>query len=226
MNINATKSLLKELKSIKTYVYDKPTINLDLIITAQVESDTLPVDSEFKIVSPQIDSSVDEEFLVGRYVKFNDMYRRVINYDVLTQIIKIESDFGVAITTADTLEIIIKDSVYLNYTTEYPLKSQISRGIQYKMIVFLYVKCSNDFDKNNVINIVEQIQDLIIGTNRYNVDIYDFDSTSATYNTVVGNMIADYDIPVNDLSVAGSKDVSNGYSEFRMTLKFKYKIKY
>ena len=226
MNINANKSLLKELKSIKTYVYDKPTINLDLIITAQVESDTLPVDSEFKIVSPQIDSSVDEEFLVGRYVKFNDMYRRVINYDVLTQIIKIESDFGVEITTADTLEIIIKDSVYLNYTTEYPLKSQISRGIQYKMIVFLYVKCSNDFDKNNVVNIVEQIQDLIIGTNRYNVDIYDFDSTSATYNTIVGNMIADYDIPVNDLSVAGSKDVSNGYSEFRMTLKFKYKIKY
>ena len=226
MNINATKSLLKELKSIKTYVYDKPTISLDLIIIAQVESDTLPVDSEFKIVSPQIDSSVDEEFLVGRYVKFNDMYRRVINYDVLTQIIKIESDFGVEITTADTLEIIIKDSVYLNYTTEYPLKSQISRGIQYKMIVFLYVKCSNDFDKNNVVNIVEQIQDLIIGANRYNVDIYDFDSTSATYNTVVGNMIADYDIPVNDISVAGSKDVSNGYSEFRMTLKVKYKIKY
>ena len=226
MNINATKSLLKELKSIKTYVYDKPTISLDLIIIAQVESDTLPVDSEFKIVSPQIDSSVDEEFLVGRYVKFNDMYRRVIGYDTLTQIIKIESDFGVEITTADTLEIIIKDSVYLNYTTEYPLKSQISRGIQYKMIVFLYVKCSNDFDKNNVANIVEQIQDLIIGTNRYNVDIYDFDSTSATYNTIVGNMIADYDIPVNDISVAGSKDVSNGYSKFRMTLKFKYKIKY
>ena len=226
MNINATKSLLKELKSIKTYVYDKPTISLDLIIIAQVESDTLPVDSEFKIVSPQIDSSVDEEFLVGRYVKFNDMYRRVIGYDTLTQIIKIESDFGVAITTADTLEIIIKDSVYLNYTTEYPLKSQISRGIQYKMIVFLYVKCSNDFDKNNVANIVEQIQDLIIGTNRYNVDIYDFDTTSSTYNTIVGNMIADYNIPVDDLSVAGSKDVSNGYSEFRMTLKFKYKIKY
>ena len=226
MNINATKSLLKELKSIKTYVYDKPTISLDLIIIAQVESDTLPVDSEFKIVSPQIDSSVDEEFLVGRYVKFNDMYRRVINYDVLTQIIKIESDFGVAITTADTLEIIIKDSVYLNYTTEYPLKSQISRGIQYKMIVFLYVKCSNDFDKNNVANIVEQIQDLIIGTNRYNVDIYDFDTTSPTYNTIVGNMIADYDMPVVDISDAGSKDISNGYSEFRMTLKFKYKIKY
>ena len=226
MNINATKSLLKELKSIKTYVYDKPTISLDLIIIAQVESDTLPVDSEFKIVSPQIDSSVDEEFLVGRYVKFNDMYRRVIGYDTLTQIIKIESGFGVEITTADALEIIIKDSVYLNYTTEYPLKSQISRGIQYKMIVFLYVKCSNDFDKNNVANIVEQIQDLIIGTNRYNVDIYDFDSTSATYNTIVGNMIADYDIPVDDISVAGSKDVSNGYSEFRMTLKFKYKIKY
>ena len=64
---------IKLLKSIKTYVYDKPTINLDLIITAQVESDTLPVDSEFKIVSSQIDSSVDEEFLVGRYVKFNDI---------------------------------------------------------------------------------------------------------------------------------------------------------
>ena len=94
------------------------------------------------------------------------------------------------------------------------------------MIVFLYVKCSNDFDKNNVANIVEQIQDLIIGTNRYNVDIYDFDSTSATYNTIVGNMIADYDIPVDDISVAGSKDVSNGYSEFRMTLKFRYKVNY
>ena len=130
MNINATKSLLKELKSIKTYVYDKPTISLDLIIIAQVESDTLPVDSEFKIVSPQIDSSVDEEFLVGRYVKFNDMYRRVIGYDTLTQIIKIESDFGVVITTTDTLEIIIKDSMYINYfgNQYFPilkLKSQI-----------------------------------------------------------------------------------------------------
>lgn len=226
MNINAIKSLLKELKNINTYVYDKPTINLDLIIEAQVESDTLPVDSEFKIVSPQIDSSVDEEFLVGRYVKFNDMYRRVIAYDVLTQIIKIESDFGVAITTANTLQIVIKDSVYLNYSTEYPLKSQISRGIQYRMVVFLYVKCSNDFDKSNGIKITNEIQDLIIGTNRYNVDIYDFDTTSPTYNTVVGNMIADYNMPIDDISVAGSKDVSNGYSEFRMTLKFKYKIKY
>jgi hypothetical protein len=226
MNINATKSLLKELKSIKTYVYDKPTINLDLIITAQVESDTLPVDSEFKIVSPQIDSSVDEEFLVGRYVKFNDMYRRVIGYDTLTKTIKIESDFGVAITTADTLEIIIKDSMYINYSTDYVLKSQISRGIQYKMIVFLYVKCSSDFDKSNISKIVNDTQDLIIGINRYNVDIYDFDTTSPTYNTIVGNMIADYNMPVEDISVDGSKDVSNGYSEFRMTLKFKYKIKY
>ena len=148
----------------------------------------------------------------------------VIAYDVLTQIIKIESDFGVAITTADTLQIVIKDSVYLNYSTEYPLKSQISRGIQYRMVVFLYVKCSNDFDKSNGIKITNEIQDLIIGTNRYNVDIYDFDTTSVTYNTVVGNMIADYNMPIDDISVAGSKDVSNGYSEFRMTLKFKYKI--
>lgn len=94
------------------------------------------------------------------------------------------------------------------------------------MVVFLYIKCSNDFDKSNGIKITNEIQDLIIGTNRYNVDIYDFDTTSLTYNTVVGNMIVDYDIPINDISVAGSKDVSNGYSEFRMTLKFKYKIKY
>ena len=77
MNINANKSLLKELKNINTYVYDKPTINLDQIITVQVEVDTLPIDLEFKIVSPQLDSSVDEEFLVGRYMKFNDINRRV-----------------------------------------------------------------------------------------------------------------------------------------------------
>ena len=226
MNINANKSLLKELKNINTYVYDKPTINLDQIITVQVEVDTLPIDLEFKIVSPQLDSSVDEEFLVGRYVKFNDMNRRIIAYNPLTQIVKIDSDFGVVITTADTLEIIIKDSLYLYYANEYMLKSQISRGIENKVILFGYLKSKEDFDKSKLYQLMEDLKDLLIGTNRYNVDIYDYDMSSATYGLKVGNMIFDYDMPINDISNDGSKDIGNGYSELRITLKLKYKIKY
>ena len=223
---NISLSFIKLLKdNIESYVYYLPrTAMTDLEVN--VTADTLSTDTTFTLTG-NIDSSIDKEFMVGRYIKFNDTYIRIVDYDSLTGLVTIKEPFGVVITTTDSLYIAVKDNVFVDIINNTPMEnSQVDYGIIYNLLAIIYVQNTLDFDKAKTNKIINDINKLCIKTNRMNIKVYDFDSSSPTYGNEISNaQITNYPT-FEDISILKSKDIATGYVEYRAVFNIRYKYKF
>ena len=219
---NITLSFIKFLKELKTYVYYLPTTNVTDLEIYSV-NDIADIDTTFTVSG--LDSSIDKDFLVNRYVKYNDMYIRIVDYDNLTNLITLESSFGVPILSTDTLYISVKDNIFVSFGDETFLKSQIGYASNYTLLAIIYIQNKQDFDKSITYKIRQDLSSLC-AKNHLNFKVYDFDSSSPTF----GNVIASAQIKnmpnYKDISYLNSKDIANGYVEYKSPFEIYYREKY
>lgn len=226
MNNNIVKSTTKHIKdNIKAYVYDNDFTKVSMTYNFTFVNNVSSTDTSFEVYCDMFDSSVDIQFLKNRYIKYNDMYARIVNYTTVTNIIEVENSFGVDILAGETADIIVLENIKINYTEEIPIKSQIAFGNNYSLLVIAYIKTNMDYNKDKIRNIIEDIKDLII-SNRYLIPIYDMDEGSPTYGQKICDGLVKENINFTDISNLSTKDDSNGFAEYRCTFEIRYKIKY
>lgn len=219
---NITLSFIKFLRELKTYVYFNPTTNVtDLEINSV--NDIAGIDTTFTVNG--LDSSIDKDFMVNRYVKYNDMYIRIVDYDSATYLVTLESSFGVSILNTDSLFITVKDNIYVSFEDETPLKSQIGYANDYTLLAIIYMQNIMDFDKSKI-NKLRQDLNSLCAKKRLNFKVYDFDSSSPTYGNEIANAQIKNMPEYRDISYLKSKDIANGYVEYKSPFEIYYREKY
>ena len=99
----------KNQTSINAFVYTDSKIDISQTVTVGVKVDLTGIETTFILVNKDFGVDYTGQDLINKYISFNGVYKRIIDYDTLTGEIEIESAFGVAITTTDDLVIEVLD---------------------------------------------------------------------------------------------------------------------
>lgn len=219
---NVTLSFIKFLKELETYVYHKDSTNTT---DMEVNSVSDIADIDFTFTVNGLDSSIDKDFMVNRYMKYNDMYIRIVDYDSILSLVTLESSFGISILSTDSLFITVKDNIYVSFEDETPLKSQISYAQNYTLLAIVYIQNKMDFDKFEINKIKQSLNELC-AKNRLNFKVYDFDSSSPTFGNVIATAQLKNMPEYRDISYLKSTDKANGYVEYKSPFEIYYREKY
>jgi hypothetical protein len=140
-------------------------------------------------------------FLLNRYITFNDISKRIIAYDNLTGEITIESKFDIPISTADELLLQIVDNVFIYKGAVIDSLYGTNSAQQQNIRVYFRVTSKDDVRGERNEKILEQIKATFY-INQFNLKIYD-DATHTTYKgfTGIGNTSFNdntLDVKIND----------------------------
>lgn len=167
------------------YSYIDSSIDLTEVISGRSKVD-LPLGSETTFIF-QVDISGsfydavnpdDDDYLLYRYVVRTKVdgtqtFHRIDNYDNTTGAITINTAFGEAITTADSLEIVVLDSVFIDTMFEDVIVG--AKGFRKNTFnLELVLKTKQDSKKEKMRNFIDVIQEMIADSS-YIIQIYKAD---------------------------------------------------
>ena len=219
---NVTQSFTKALRDkMQTFVYDRTSIKTDEEISVTNKIRILSTDTSLILLGLQ--DGIDAEKVKNRYLRYNDMYIRIIDYDSLNYTVILEKPFGIEIDENSDMDIVFYDNIFIDYKTINSQNSQIARGNIFSQLVIIYIKTFNDEYKLKMGSFLEKFDDLIIG-NGYNLEVLDFKEGSPTYGQKISNMIIKNNIQKDDISYMVVK--TNFYCEYKIALEISYKIQF
>ena len=219
---NVTQSFTKALRDkMQTFVYDRASIKTDEEISVTNKIRILSTDTSLILLGLQ--DGIDAEKVKNRYLRYNDMYIRIIDYDSLNYTVILEKPFGIEIDENSDMDIVFYDNIFIDYKTINSQNSQIARGNIFSQLVIIYIKTFNDEYKLKMGSFLEKFDDLIIG-NGYNLEVLDFKEGSPTYGQKISNMIIKNNIQKDDISYMVVK--TNFYCEYKIALEISYKIQF
>ena len=195
--IKSYKKFLDDISDLTAFVYTDSSINLDETLTARVETDLVGTETSF-IIEANIEGDwykfinpTDAYNPLHKFIKITlpisgeTKYYGITALNEATGQITIDSTFGEAVTTTDTFEIVVLDSIYLFHDTNRSVGGQ-SRFNQRMVRINMTIKTKEDASKVKNRN----YQEYILGeTGKYaNAIIYDDNLI-----TELGNMNFEHD---------------------------------
>ena len=187
---------------LKAFVYSDNTLMQNNII-CNVKADLVGTETVFIVQNAGTDLTSTEyvNFLLNRYITFNDISKRIIAYDNLTGEITIESKFDIPISTADELLLQIVDNVFIYKGNVIDSLHGTNSAQQQNVRVYFRVTSKDDVRGERNEKILEQIKATFY-SNNFNLKIYE-DATFTTYKgmTTIGNTSFNdntLDVKIND----------------------------
>lgn len=179
------KNLEKILKTeiLTAYTFFRTSEREYVDINIAPFADVPITDKSFTIVTGALDSSVDKNFLIGKYLKFNDEFKYITDYDTLTNIITYSSNFAIPITTLDTVTIMMLDNISISCLDDYDLPSRLY-AFRQKAIFEIAIKCigrdgfPKDDAKARIDTLCDYVKTAFYTKYRMNLPIYNLTFTS------------------------------------------------
>lgn len=173
--------------NIKAFIYTDNTLNQEL--TGNVKNDLVGTETQFIIQNNGLDlTSLDyPNFLLYRYLSFNGELRQIIAYDNLTGEVTIDSAFGIPITTSDSINITLLDSIFIYEMNSFDDKNGTRLAQKTILPLYFRVTTKDDIKANRNKEIIEQIKNTFY-SNNFNLKIYkDNNFTDYDSMTMLGN---------------------------------------
>jgi len=145
---NSFKNFIKNISGINAIVYSDNKIDLTQVYTVTPKVDLVGTELNFIIINTDTSAALisnNTELLLNRYVRFvspsstqDDKNIRITAYNNLTGEITIESAFGEAVTTTDSFNIEVLDSIFIRPINKQTIGGQSrfsNRFIRFDMII-------------------------------------------------------------------------------------------
>lgn len=172
---------------IKAFIYTDNTLNQELI--GNVKTDLVGTETQFIIQNNGLDLTSSEypNFLLYRYLSFNGELRQIIAYDNLTGEVTIDSAFGIPITTSDSINITLLDSIFIYEMNSFDDKNGTRLAQKTILPLYFRITTKDDIKANRNKEIIEQIKNTFY-SNNFNLKIYK-DNSFTDYDsmTMLGN---------------------------------------
>lgn len=151
--------------NIKAFIYTDNTLNQEL--TGNVKNDLVGTETQFIIQNNGLDLTSSEypNFLLYRYLSFNGELRQIIAYDNLTGEVTIDSAFGIPITTSDSINITLLDSIFIYEMNSFDDKNGTRLAQKTILPLYFRVTTKDDIKANRNKEIIEQIKNTFYSNN-------------------------------------------------------------
>lgn len=159
--LNSFKKYLTNQLGINAFVYNDSKIDISQTVTVGVKVDLTGIETTFILVNKDFGVDYTGQDLINKYISFNGVYKRIIDYNTLTGEIEIESSFGVVITTTDDLVIEVLDSIFIKLMNIGSSNDRLRFNRQNVRII-LDIKTKFDSDKKKIFTLIENCQDKLM----------------------------------------------------------------
>jgi hypothetical protein len=154
---------------IPCYIYTNTSENIDASFTCRSKTPLLSTDKTFtlqvKVGSNFYDAlNSNPYYLINKYVKFLNTnsiitHIKIVGYDNTTGVVTLASDFGKAMATTDTFELVVLDSIFVTDLNQRDLGNQFC--LQKRFVRFdMTIKTKEDSNKTKARKIIESLQNI------------------------------------------------------------------
>ena len=186
--INSIEHYIAINPDIKSFVYSDNTLYQEF--DCNVKVNLTGTETQFIIQNNGLDITSTEypNFLLYRYLEFNGDLRQIIDYDNLTGRVTINSPFGYAITTTDSLTVKIIDSIFIYEANSFDDRHGTNIAQKSYIPIYFRVTTKEDIKAERNKTIIDDIKSIFY-SNNFNLKIYE-DNTFTTYKsmTTIGNI--------------------------------------
>jgi len=213
---------LNNITDLNTYVYYNSFFDVSMTYTANSKVD-LPLGTETTFIVVDNTNGSDlknlENTLKNRYIKFTNpstlevSYIRISNYVVATGEITLASAFGIDRTTADTFQIVIRDSVFIDIGTSFEPYRRFGYTEQI-LPIFLHLHTKDDGSR-------EKINDFFIRFKRYFIQNKKAISIYNDLDAIVGSAQCYGSVGLDQKENSGDQ-IQKFIISFQLSTKIKY----
>lgn len=212
---NAINALYRALKdNLSIYVYKDDYIDIAGQYILTPKSNLTGIETTFQVNG--LDTSVTKDFVLNRYLVYNNVERRIVNYIPLTNSITIAQSFGVPITTTDEIKLIVKENLFIDVLDSFEMNGSQLWNKSINILFSLHLKTKKDYTTDKINDFFDNFKDLLNSVYRKRIPYID-NSGMLTVNP---------DIIKSDISSINQTDITNGYKEFLINFSAIYSKKY
>lgn len=207
--IKSIKKYLDDIVDLKLLVYDDSL--LDISKTFSVSPDVnLPLGTETTFVMVDNDdganlTNTDDDYFKHWYLKYSgindDIFIRIIDYDNITGRVIIEESFGEAVSTSDTLDLIVLDAIFVDAGEGYQSYMK-SYSTDENLPIYLRLQTKEDSRKEKIYDYIYLIKGNIVKDKKKLV-VYDNDEIRCGNMQIYG-AVKDRPIIQNDTQLQTS----------------------